>query len=375
VIDVKSNNMTKQDKILRSKLGLLKLVQELGNVSRACELMGYSRDSYYRLKELYDKGGTLALQEKSRRKPNLKNRVDESVESSIIDMAYQQPFYGQSKAAEELKKQGVFVSPAGVRSVWQRYDLENFQKRLKALGTKMLQEGYHPNEWQVKALEQAQLEYQNNNPMDTYFPGHLLFQTVEEVVSHKTLGTLYQYIMLDTYTRVAFVLLCNNSSTDCAITALREKTFPFFEGKSLKIYRLATTKEECFYGKSSNHKFRKCLIEEGIELSYLPKSSHLLKPLRDFIQHINNNFYTESFRNKTYTSTAAIQADLDNWVANYNKSEVIYERYNYGKSPLDTFKAILPFTRSLQNQNVKAQLNGLSKYIHLLKPLVIPMEL
>ena len=144
--------------IIKHKAGLLNLAEELGNVSRACKVMGVSRDTFYRYQELVESGGIDALISKSRRTPNLKNRVDEATEQAVLAHAIEQPAHGQHRTSNELRKKGVFVSGSGVRSIWLRHNLENFKKRLKVLEDKIASDGIILSDSQVSALEKKKLD-------------------------------------------------------------------------------------------------------------------------------------------------------------------------------------------------------------------------
>lgn len=135
--------------------------------------MGVSRDTFYRYRELVDEGGVDALINRSRRAPNLKNRTDEATEQAVVDYAVAFPAHGQHRTSNELRKQGVFISGSGVRSVWLRHNLENFKKRLKALEEKVARDGIELTDSQIAALERKASDDETCGEIETAHPGYL----------------------------------------------------------------------------------------------------------------------------------------------------------------------------------------------------------
>ena len=214
--------MTVEQKIIKNKLELLNLAKTLGNVSEACKVMGYSRDSFYRFKELYDEGGDEALKEITRKKANLKNRIDPVIEEAVLTMSFEYPAFGQVRICNELKKNGVFVSPGGVRCIWLRNNLENFKKRLKALEAKVAKENFILTEAQVQALEKAKEEKYETGEIETEHPGYLGSQDTFYVGTIKGVGRIYQQTFIDTYSKNAIVKLYDRKKIYSSIEELQK---------------------------------------------------------------------------------------------------------------------------------------------------------
>lgn len=232
--------MNQASKLIKTKLGLLHLAEQLGNVSQACKVMGYSRDSFYRIKELYDTGGESALQEISRSKPILKNRVEPAIEEAVVKIAFDYPAYGQSRASNELRKQGIFISSGGVRSVWQRHNLEVFDKRLKALEGRIAQDGLILTEAQLIALERKKEKKEACGEIETEHPGYLGSQDTYYVGNIKGVGRIYQQTFIDTYSRVAFAKLYESKHAITSAEILNDRVLPFFEEQQIPLLRVLT---------------------------------------------------------------------------------------------------------------------------------------
>ena len=255
--------MKQETKLIKTKLGLLQLAEKLGNVSQACKIMGYSRDSFYRIKELYDTGGDMALQEISRRKPIPKNRVAPEIEEAAIQMAFDRPAFGQVRASNELRKIGIFISPAGIRCVWQRNDLETFQKRLKALESRVAQDGIILTEAQLMALERKKEKQEAHGEIETEHPGYLGSQDTYYVGNIKGVGRIYQQTFIDTYTRVAFAKLYTSKHAVTAADILNDRVLPFFEENDIPLLRILTDRGTEYKG-APGHEYELYLDLEGI---------------------------------------------------------------------------------------------------------------
>lgn len=338
--------MSTEEKIIKPKLGLLELAKQLGNVSQACKVMGYSRDSFYRFKELYDQGGELALQEISRKKPVLKNRVSEEVEKSVVEMAIELPAYGQLRVSNELKKRGVFISPGGVRSVWLRHDLETFKKRLKALEVKSAQDGLVLTEAQLQALEKAKEEKQAYGEIETHHPGYLGAQDTYYVGSVKGIGRIYAQTFIDTYCKVAFVKLYDRKNAITAADLLNDRVIPFYQQKQLPLLRILTDRGTEYCGKREHHEYQLYLTIEDIDHTKTKAKSPQTNGICErFHKTMQNEFFFVAFRKKVYKALEQLQEDLDQWIDWYNDERTHTGKHCYGKTPLQTLEDSLILTK------------------------------
>jgi transposase InsO family protein len=303
-------------------------------------MMGYSRDSFYRIKELYDTGGETALKEVSRRKAIPKNRVEPEVEDAVVRIAIEQPALGQVRVSNELRKSGVFISPCGVRCVWQRHDLETFSKRLTALEAKVAQEGLILTEAQIIAMERKREKREASGEIETEHPGYLGAQDTYYVGNIKGVGRIYQQTFIDTYSKVAFAKLYDRKNAITAADMLNDKVMPFFEEQQIPLLRVLTDRGTEYCGKAEYHEYELYLTIENVEHSKTkvksPQSNGICER---FHRTIQDEFYAIAFRKKLYESLEALQADLDLWIKEYNEQRTHTGKYCFGRTPWETFIA------------------------------------
>ena len=325
--------------IIKHKVGLLNLAEELGNVSQACRVMGLSRDTFYRYKAAVDQGGVEALISKDRRRPNLKNRVDEHTESAVVAYAVEEPAHGQVRASNELRKKGVFISPSGVRSIWLRHRLARFKDRLRALEEKMAKEKLILTESQIQALERKKQDDEACGEIETAHPGYLGSQDTFYVGTLKGVGRIYQQTFIDTYAKVGFAKLYTTKTPITAADLLNDRVLPFYEEHQLPLLRILTDRGTEYCGKAETHDYQLYLAINDIDHSKTKARSPQTNGICErFHKTILQDFYQVTFRRKIYRDLETLQTDLDEWLFKYNYERTHQGKMCCGRTPMETLE-------------------------------------
>ena len=192
---------------------------------------------------------------KTRRQPNIKNRIEEATEAAVVAFAIEFLAFWQLRASNELRKKGVFVSPSGIRCIWLRNNLETLKKRLAALEVKAAAENLVLTESQLIALEKKKDDDLACGEIETAHPGYLGSQDTFYVGTLKGVGRIYQQTFVDTYSKVASCKLYTMKTPITAADLLNDRV----------LLRILTDSGTEYCGKLEQHDFELFLAVNDIE--------------------------------------------------------------------------------------------------------------
>lgn len=334
--------MTAMTQSIKRKMSLLQLADELGNVSKACKIMGYHRDTFYELRRAFQMGGVAALVEEKRgpRNPH-PNRVSPEIQEKILAYCLEKPTHGSQRVSNELRLQGVTVSSSGVRGVWQRSGLETRYKRLMRLEQVAREQTLVLTEQQIMLLERHSTDFRCRH-VESSRPGELLNQDTFYWGTLKGVGKVYVQVVIDVFCSLAFAKVYNSKMPITACDLLYERVLPFYEALGVPVGAILTDNGREFCGRPESHPYELLTAMQEIE----HRTTKVRSPRTNgFVERMNRTLLDECFRvagrTTWYENAEQIQVDLDRFIEYYNR-ERSHQGYRLlGRTPVQALKEAL----------------------------------
>jgi len=330
--------VTTETKVARRKLSLLQLAAELKNVSRACKVMGYSRQQFYEIRRNFQTYGAEGLIDRlpGPRNPH-PNRVAEEIENAILAFCLEFPTYGCFRVADELALQGIQVSSNGVRGVWERHGLQTKHERLLRLETQAREKKLELNEEQIRMLERFSPEFRDRH-IDTKGVGDLVAVDTFFVGTLKGVGKVYLQSAIDCFSRYAWGRLYTSKLPITAVHLMNESVLPHFDDHDVSVTTVLSDNGREFCGRADQHPYELFLQLEGIE----HRTTRVRRPQSNgFVERLHRTLLDEHFRimgrQKWYESVEEMQADLDVFLETYNTRRPHRGRGMNGRTPERAF--------------------------------------
>ncbi len=330
--------MTTGKKVARRKLSLLELATELGNVSKACKIMGYSRQQFYEIRRNFQTFGSEGLLD---RLPGSKgphpNRVDEPVEAAILAYSLTNPTHGPLRVAQNLVLSGIQVSSGGVRGVWSRHNLLTRNERLLRLERTVREQSLELSDAQVRLLERFSPEFRDRH-IEAEHTGSLVAVDTFLVGTLKGVGRVYLQSVIDCHSRYAWGRLYTSKLPVTAVHVLNEDVLPFFEEQAARIETILSDNGREFCGRADRHPYELFLQLEGI----VHRTTKVRRPQSNgFVERLHRTLLDEHFRiqgrQKWYESVAEMQTDLEGYFHHYNHERPHQGRGMNGRTPYQVF--------------------------------------
>lgn len=337
--------MTTEEKVARRKLSLLELAKDLQNVSKACKVMGYSRQQFYEIRRNYQTFGSEGLVDKlpGPRGPH-PNRVNEEIETAILEHSLAFPTHGPVRVAQELALRGIQVSSTGVRGVWGRHDLLTRHERLLRLERATREQKIELTDDQVRHLERFSPEFRERH-IEVHHTGELVAVDTFFVGTLKGVGKVYLQSVIDCFSRYAWGRLYTNKLPVTAVHVLNNDVLPFFEAHNAKVSTVISDNGREFCGRKDQHPYELFLQLEEIE----HRTTKVRRPQSNgFVERLHRTLLDEHFRiqgrTKWYEALEEMQQDLDDYFVIYNTKRPHQGRNMKGMTPYAVFKKGLPKT-------------------------------